>query len=265
MARFAAVLFDLDGTLVDPGEGIAHTIQFVLDSLAFPYRFDGSVPWYVGPPLSEIFSTVLPPDSRNDELIEHAVSLYIERFATHGALESIVYPGISEIVATLSISTRLFLVTSKNTAVAEQMLNAHLLREHFEGVVGTERDSRFTNKADAVRFILTQANLNPETTAIVGDRLHDIIAGKDNQIFTVGVTYGYGTKRELTNAGADQTCDTPHELLGLLRKSGRPSLERSVRRLECHFKSRDAQIRLCAHNIMPLRQKSQMSITGSPP
>jgi len=218
MGRFAAVLFDLDGTLIDPGEGIAHTIQFVLDSLALSYQFDGSVRWYVGPPLSEIFSRVLPLDSRSDELIERAVSLYIERFATHGAMESIVYPGIAEIVATLSITTRLFLVTSKNTAVAEQMLTAHLLREHFEGVVGTERDSRFTNKADAVRFILKQANLNPETTAIVGDRLHDISAGKDNEIFTVGVTYGYGTRRELTDAGADQTCDTPRELLELFTK-----------------------------------------------
>ena len=218
MSRFIAVLFDLDGTLIDPGEGIAHTIQFVLDRLDVAYRFDGSVRWYVGPPLSEIFGRVLPRDSRSDEMIERAVSLYIERFATHGAIESVIYPGITEIVAKLSISTRLFLVTSKNTAVAEQMLSAHLLRNHFEGVVGTERDSRFTNKTDAVRFILKQAHLNPETTAIVGDRLHDMIAGKDNGLFTVGVTYGFGIRRELIDAGADRICGTTRELLELLGK-----------------------------------------------
>jgi len=171
----------------------------------------------VGPPLNEIFGRVLPPD-RGGELIERAVSLYIERFATHGALESVVYPGITEILEELRINTRLFLVTSKNTAVAEQMLTAHLLRNYFDGVIGTERDSRFANKADAVRFILKQANLNPEATAIVGDRMHDIIAGKGNGIFTVGVTYGYGTRGELIGAGADRICDTPRELLEFFRK-----------------------------------------------
>ncbi|MBV8357664.1 MAG: HAD hydrolase-like protein [Deltaproteobacteria bacterium] len=217
MSRFTAIFFDLDGTLIDPGEGIANTIQFVLDSLDVAYPFDGSVWWYVGPPLSEIFGRVLPLDS-GAEPIERAVSLYIERFATHGALKSVVYQGITEVLVELRVSARLFLVTAKNTAVAEQILTAHMLRHHFDGVIGTERDSRFANKADAVHFILKQANLNPETTAIVGDRMHDMTAGKSNGIFTVGVTYGYGTKRELISAGADRICKTPRELLQFLRK-----------------------------------------------
>jgi len=217
VSRFAAILFDLDGTLIDPGKGIANTIQFVLDSLDVTYPFDGSVQWYIGPPLSEIFGRVLPPDS-GGELIERAVSLYIERFATHGALESVVYQGITEILAELRISRRLFLVTSKNIAVAEQMLTAHMLRDHFDGIIGTERDSRFANKTDAVHFILKQANLNPATTAIVGARMHDMTAGKSNGIFTVGVTYGYGTRRELIGAGADCICKTPRELLEFFRK-----------------------------------------------
>jgi phosphoglycolate phosphatase len=133
-------------------------------------------------------------------------------------MESVVYRGITEILAELSITMRLFLVTSKNTAVAEQMLTAHSLRNRFEDVIGTERDGRFKNKADAVRFILREASLNPEYAAIVGDREHDIVAGKRNGIFTVGVTYGYGTRRELIDACADRTCDTPWELLKLFRK-----------------------------------------------
>ena len=217
MNRFTGVLFDLDGTLVDPGEGIARTIQFVLDKLGVAAQFDGALRWYVGPPLTEIFDRVLAR-GQDRELVERAVSLYIERFATHGAQESTVYPGIAEMLAELSINRLLFLVTSKNTAIAAQMLTAHSLRNHFDDVIGTERDGRFANKGDAVRFILKQAELNPEATAIVGDREHDVTAGKRNGLFTVGVTYGYGTRRELIDARADRICDTPWELLELFRK-----------------------------------------------
>jgi phosphoglycolate phosphatase len=215
MNRFTSVLFDLDGTLIDPGEGIARTIQFVLDRLAPTSPFDRSLAWYVGPPLTEIFRRLLLPDSRS-ELIEHAVSLYLERFATHGAQASAVYHGIADMLAELRINRRLFVVTSKNTSIAEQILTTHSLRSHFEGVIGTERDGRFANKADAVRFIAEGAKLDLNATAIVGDREHDVIAGKRNGIFTVGVTYGYGTRNELLSAGADRLCDDRRELLELL-------------------------------------------------
>jgi phosphoglycolate phosphatase len=216
MNRFTSVLFDLDGTLIDPGTGIAGTIQFVLDRLAPTSAFDRSLPWYVGPPLTEIFRRLLLPDC-GSELIERAVSLYLERFATHGAQESAVYPGIADMLMELSIKLRLFLVTSKNTSIAEQILTTHFLRSHFEGVIGSESDGRFANKADTVRFMAERAKLDLDATAIVGDREHDVIAGKRNGIFTVGVTYGYGTRHELVCAGADRLCDSPHELLELLQ------------------------------------------------
>jgi len=212
-----AVLFDLDGTLIDPGEGIANTIQFVLDTLGIDHRFDGSDKWYVGPSLSEIFARILSP-RLGPELIERAVSLYIERFASHGAAESVVYPEIAEILTEFRSDARLFLVTSKNTAVAEQILKSHLLRNHFDGVIGTEVDRRFANKADAVQLIIKEFDLNPEAAVVVGDRMHDIIAGKENKIFTIGVTWGYGTRRELIEAGADEVCDTPSQLLQLFRR-----------------------------------------------
>ena len=159
MNRFPSVLFDLDGTLIDPGEGIAGTIQFVLDRLGAAAAFDRALRWYVGPPLTKIFSRLLPPES-GSELIERAVSLYLERFATHGAQQSTIYPEIAGALQTIQTNRRLFLVTSKTTAVAEQILTAHLIRSHFEDVIGIERDGRFANKAAAVRFILETAKLD---------------------------------------------------------------------------------------------------------
>lgn len=215
--RFTNVLFDLDGTLVDPGEGISRTVQFVLDRLAPASRLDGALGWYVGPPLREIFSKLLPAYS-SGELIERAVSLYLERYESHGARESVVYPGITEMLAGLSESHRLFVVTSKNTAIAEQILSAHGLRRHFEILVGTERDDRFESKGDAIRFLLRGSKLKSDSTAMVGDREHDVIAGRRNGVFTIGVTYGYGSRRELTEAGADRICDTPRALFELIAR-----------------------------------------------
>ena len=107
MNQFTSILFYLDGTLIDPGEGIADTIQFVLDRLGISSSFEGTLRWYVGPPLSEIFGRVLPLGS-GSELIKRAASLYLERFATHGAQESVVYPGIADVLAKLAINRRLW-------------------------------------------------------------------------------------------------------------------------------------------------------------
>jgi phosphoglycolate phosphatase len=217
MARFNNVLFDLDGTLIDPGQGIAGSIQFVLDSVGASAAFDSELRWFVGPPLTEIFARLLRSES-GSELIESAVSLYIERFSTHGAAQSTVYPGILNVLSELNIEKHLFLVTSKNTEVAVQILTALSVREYLDDIVGTERDDRFANKSDAVRFISKRWELNPESTAIVGDRQHDVTAGKNNGIFTIGVTYGYGSRHELIEAGADWICDTPSDLLAVLRE-----------------------------------------------
>jgi phosphoglycolate phosphatase len=215
MNQFTNIIFDLDGTLVDPGEGIGRTIRFVLDRFAPECPFDPSPGWYVGPPLREIFGRLLPPGSSTG-LIENAVSLYLQRFETHGVKESIVYPEIAEMLASLSSGRRLFVVTSKNTPIAEQILTTHGLRKYFETLIGTERDDRFRNKEDAVRFLLEGSKLESDATAIVGDREHDLIAGRRNGIFTVGVTYGYGSRRELTEAGAHRICDSPRELSAAL-------------------------------------------------
>jgi phosphoglycolate phosphatase len=215
MGRFNNVLFDLDGTLIDPGQGIANTIQFVLDALGSA-PLDASPPWYVGPPLAEIFGRLLPPESGSRQ-IEHAVSLYLERFASHGARESLIYPGVAEMLAGLRGGRRLFVVTSKSTAAALQVLAAHSLMGYFEKVIGTERDGRFTKKADAVQFALVQAKMGAASTVFVGDRKHDMIAGKSNGIFSIGVSYGYGGRRELLDAGADEICDNPCQLYHLLK------------------------------------------------
>jgi phosphoglycolate phosphatase len=114
-------------------------------------------------------------------------------------------------LAAVSVGRRLILVTSKLTESAEKVLAEFSLRKYFEGVYGTDHHGKPSDKSELVQTALKNHQCQPATTAIVGDRHHDIIAGKTNHLYTIGVTYGYGTRKELTTANADQICTSPAE------------------------------------------------------
>jgi len=210
--KFDSVLFDLDGTLTDSLPGIARSIQHVLRILgagaAIPSEDD--LRWCVGPPLRELFQRLLV--TADQSVIEQAVKLYIERYERIGFRESRVYPGVPEMLAAVSADRRLILVTSKLTESAEKVLAEFSLRHYFEGVYGTDHHGKPSDKSELVQTALKNHRCQPATTAIVGDRQHDITAGKTNGIYTIGVTYGYGTPEELTTAAANQICTTPAEV-----------------------------------------------------
>jgi phosphoglycolate phosphatase len=217
-SKFDSVLFDLDGTLTNSLPGIARSIQHVLKILgaggptAIPSEDD--LRWCVGPPLRELFQRLLI--TTDQSVIEQAVKLYIERYERIGFRESRVFSGVPEMLAAVSVGRRLILVTSKLTESAEKVLAEFSLRKYFEGVYGTDHHGKPSDKSELVQTALKNHQCQPATTAIVGDRHHDIIAGKTNHLYTIGVTYGYGTPEELTTAAADQICTTPTEVTAAL-------------------------------------------------
>jgi phosphoglycolate phosphatase len=242
MSRFSAVIFDLDGTLTDPGSGIAATIRGVLMTLGVRAPSRAELRWCVGPPLREIFTRLLEPlkegaprtpAGKNElmgreaagkgdpaaegaamgELVDRAAALYIEQYAQTGAAESAVYPGVEKMLTELRAALRLFVATSKNTATAERILGLCGLRRYFDDVAG---NGRLNDKGDTVRELIDREHLGRAGVAIAGDREHDITAGKRNGIFTVGVTYGYGSREELAAAGADRICESPAEVARFL-------------------------------------------------
>lgn len=211
-SKFDSVLFDLDGTLTDSLPGIARSIQNVLRILGHGAAIpsEEELRWCVGPPLRELFQRLLMTSDQS--VIEKAVELYIERYEAIGFRESRVFPGVPEMLATVAPGRRLILVTSKLTESAEKVLAEFSLRKYFAGVYGTDHHGKPSDKAELVKTAIRNHQCSAATTAIVGDRHHDIIAGKSTGLFAVGVTYGYGTREELVNAGADQICNTPAEV-----------------------------------------------------
>jgi phosphoglycolate phosphatase len=211
--KFDSVLFDLDGTLTNSVAGIARSIQHVMRILspaATAIPTEAELRWCVGPPLRELFQRLLI--TTDQTIIERAVKLYIERYERIGFRESRVYPGVPDMLAAVSVGRRLILVTSKLTESAEKVLAELSLRHYFEGVYGTDHHGKPNDKSELVQTAMTDRQCSPATTAIVGDRNHDIAAGKTNHLFTIGVTYGYGTREELEKAAADKICTTPTEV-----------------------------------------------------
>jgi phosphoglycolate phosphatase len=209
--KAANVLFDLDGTLTDSRPGILNTIQHALRSISVEPPCADELLWCVGPPLREVFERLLP--SGDMAMIERAVTAYVERYDSIGHRENRVYAGVPAMLTTLRANRRLVLVTAKRQQIAERILELFQLRPHFEAVFGSERSGRFADKRDLVHHVVETLGLDRSETVIVGDRIHDIEAGRHNGLFTAGAAWGYGTAQEL--AGADQICESPLHVVPL--------------------------------------------------
>jgi phosphoglycolate phosphatase len=209
MVRIENVLFDLDGTLTDPGGGIVNTIRHVLAGLDVTVPPAEELGWCMGPPLRDVFARLLEPAGKG-ELAPQAASLYLQHYAVAGVAESRVYPGVEAMLEGLRRKVRMYVVTNKRVAIAErvitQCLGARAIGRYFEEVMG---NARLDDKSAVVRELIERERMESTATIIVGDREHDAMAGKRCAIGAVGVTYGYGSREELIAAGVDYLADDP--------------------------------------------------------
>lgn len=209
------LLFDLDGTLTDPSEGITRCIQHALERLGRPYPSRVSLKQYIGPSLRWTFPRLLGSD--DGDLAEQAVTYFRERYGTVGLFENEPYPGIAELLSSLQgHGCRMYVVTSKPTIYARRIIGHFGLDRYFLDVFGPELDGRFDDKCELVEHVLRQCALDPGATVMIGDRARDIESGKANGTRTIGVTYGFGSEEELAAAGPDLICEGPAEIYQVL-------------------------------------------------
>ena len=210
-------LFDLDGTLIDSAEGICRCINYALEKLDQSLIPAEQLRFCLGPPLRSVFRRLLDTDDM--ERIEKGVALYRERFAAKGLYECTVYPGIEETLIELqNQGASIYLVTSKVKIYAERIIEHLDFTRFFSGIYGPELGGRFDNKEELVEHLLDVEQIDPKEAVFIGDRREDIAAGKKNDLRTIGVLYGYGTKNELLEAGADQLCCNPQETAAACRR-----------------------------------------------
>jgi len=167
---------------------------------------------FIGPPLREAFVELLIGLDADPGLADACVDRYRERYADACLVETLPYPGVDRVVERLARRLPLAVATSKPARFAEPILVELGLRESFRAVVGPDLAARREPKSETVGRALAALGA-PGPTAIVGDRHHDVAAGRAHGLGTIGVTWGFGTRAELEAAGADRIVETPEALL----------------------------------------------------
>ncbi len=209
-----AVLFDLDGTLTDSGEGIINCTIPVLEYYGLPVPCRQDLRFLVGPPLDQSFVQLGVPENQ----VQNAIEIYRRRYTTVGKFENFPYPGIPELLETLqSDGFRLFIATSKPESLAVEILEHFQLSRYFVQICGATMDGSRSHKSDVISYLLEQ-HRDLEQITMVGDTVFDILGAAALHIPAIGVAWGYGSVAQMQHSGAIAIVNTPEELYTALNR-----------------------------------------------
>ena len=205
------ILFDLDGTITDPYEGITKSVQYSLDKYNVHVEDRKLLLPFIGPPLKFAYMTYY---NMTEEDALKAVEYYREYYPVHGIFDCTLYDGIASLLKDLAGSYKLILATSKPQPFAEQILEKFSLTDYFYKIVGATFDEKVSEKSDVIRKVLVDFSISPDEALMIGDRSFDTDGAAKNGMSSIGVTYGYGSKNEFGAAFA--TADSVADLRRLL-------------------------------------------------
>lgn len=205
------LLFDLDGTLTDPKEGITRCFQYALEYYGIQEENTDELTWMIGPPLMDSF---MQGYGFSKEQAEAATAKYRERFVPVGWKENKVYPGIPEALKELKEAGFVLAVaTSKPEDMAKRILEYFELAEYFDFIGGASMDLTRARKADVLEYVLKSLGAGSRSEVLmIGDRKYDVEGAKQAGLACLGVLYGYGSREELEQSGAVFLAATVEEM-----------------------------------------------------
>ena len=214
---FKIVLFDLDGTLTNPKEGITKSVQYALKDAGIIENDLKKLIGFIGPPLQKEFEIRY---GFSEEQSKRALQKYRERFSVTGLFENEVINGIPDLLKKLKErNIKLAVATSKPEVYTLRILEKFDLLKYFDCVTGSELDGRRIDKKEVIEEVFSRLRLsekNKKSAIMVGDRSHDIIGAKKNGIKSIGVKFGFAKENELEDAGADYIVDTVDEIYKII-------------------------------------------------
>lgn len=207
--RRGIVLFDLDGTLTDPAEGIFKSVRCALAVLELAPMTDAELRGFIGPPLRESFARLGLPASG----VEAAIAAYRSHFADVGLYENKPYEGVEVALHELvAAGNRLAVATSKPTVFANRIVHHFGFDDCFDAVVGSELDGARSDKHEVIDEALRQLAVPPCFGIMIGDRKHDVVGAARFGMKCIGVSWGYAEPGELEAAGACGIVHQPGDL-----------------------------------------------------
>jgi phosphoglycolate phosphatase len=209
-----AVLFDLDGVLVDSRTAFVRSMNAALLEHGLTERAPAELTPYLGPPLHRTFAALAVEDGRGEEVVDGLVLSYRARYRTTMAAESAVFPGMAEALEQLAAAMPLVVATSKSQALAEPLLDQLGVLGHFQAVYGPSLQARDESKSLTIARAV-EGLAHARRPAMVGDRKFDVLGARAHGLPCVGVLWGIGSERELREAGAAVLVDEPADLVEL--------------------------------------------------
>lgn len=208
-------LFDLDGTLTDPKEGITKSVQYALRHFGIETENLDELCCFIGPPLKDSFMEYY---GFSEEQAGKAIDVYREYFSGKGLYENKAYEGVAEVLQSfLNAGKKLYVASSKPEVFVRMILKHFELDSYFTFMGGADMGETRVKKADVIRYVLEECGIRDlDKTVMIGDRKHDVLGAKETGIASVGVLYGYGSEQELKAAGADVLAETIFDLQNLL-------------------------------------------------
>lgn len=213
--KYQYCLFDLDGTLTDPGIGITNSVMYALKKYGIQVKDRTELYSFIGPPLQDSFRKYY---GFSETQANQAVEYYREYFRAGGMLENKVYEGIPELLQQLQArKVTVALATSKPYEFSVQILKHFELYPYFSYFGAATMDGRISKKTDVIAHLLDEIGIaDRDSILMIGDRAQDIAGAKANGLHSAGVLWGYGSKEELSQAGADYLIAEPSGILEMV-------------------------------------------------
>lgn len=217
MKNYSTVFFDLDGTLVDSGEGVRNSVEYALKKFGIEVENKDSLSCFIGPPLTVSFKTFYGFD---DENADRGVAYYREYYKDKGIFEGYVYDGIEETLRRLKdAGKRVMVATSKPEEYAKRVLEKFGIAKYFDFIAGATMDEKTrANKIEIMQYAFDSCGASPSDTIMVGDRLFDIEGAKHFGMECIAVLYGYGSMEEFKRYGAEYIVETAEDVANLILK-----------------------------------------------
>lgn len=208
------ILFDLDGTIIDSSQGIFASLNYAMKEMNRNPLDEKTLKSFIGPPLVESFAKTSMTEEEAKEAVDHYRTLYKKE----GMYQVRPYADIEEVLTQLAERYELFLATSKPEFFAVKIIHHLGFAEFFEGIYGADLDGIRSEKRAVIHDTLKAEKVEELSTVVmIGDRAHDIVGAKENNIDNIGVLYGFGDKKELMNAGAQKIVAKPRDLLDIFQ------------------------------------------------
>lgn len=212
LMKYRYFLFDLDGTLTDPGVGITNSVMHALSKYGIEVYDRSSLYPFIGPPLTDSFSRYF---GFSEEQALEAVDHYREYFRDKGLFENEVYEGIPEMLGELRRRGAVIaLATSKPYEFSVRILEHFGLHQYFDHIGAATMDGSISRKADVIEHLLSGlGSIDRSSVIMIGDRDKDINGARANGLTSLGVLWGYGSEEELKGAGADFLASAPEDII----------------------------------------------------